>query len=1122
MHLIRRCARILAVLGAAMVPWAAQAQTGAATISGRITTADGGTIQGGVQIPELTVSVAAQENGRYTINIPGQRIKGQLVTLVARAIGYKPARKVITLSAGSQTVDFSLEKDVLKLNELVVTGVTGATEQRKVPFAVASVTEKDMPVAGANILTQLQGKVPGAAIVSASGRPGAEPAVLLRGPTSINASGRGQGPLYVVDGIILNGPLPDLNPLDIERIEVVRGAAAASLYGARAGNGVIQIQTKSGKTGGDGVKFGVRVEAGASDIERQFPLSQRTATFRNEAGTMCQSMSATEGGWTSAQLNQQCLRAVDVLTEVKRINQLGGDFALNPVNFQGDGGIALAPGRNNLRGFYQTNPWPQRFDAIASLVTPSGFTNTNLDVSGKSGFTKFFASASNFTQQGAIDGLEGYRRNTLRLNVDQNIGDWSVSLRTQYARTRQDGLNQSGGETGGTTGFFRLTRVPAFVDLRRTDDFGRLFIRTNPLNQGSQNDNPLYSFRNARRIDEGDRFVGAVTTRYAPLAWFDLEGNISIDASNSGYTSLIDRGYRTTAASPATNGGNIDKYGASRKAYNAYLNANIRREFGRALSSRLTLRSLYEQQDFTDRYSYGELLAVPGLTTSNNATTNFSISSGTSSVRQISHLADLNLEFFDRFIVSGLVRRDGSSLFGSAARWATFGRGSVAYVVSDEKWWKFKPISELKLRTSYGTAGGRPNFSAQYEAFSIGTGGTLNRVQLGNKDLRPEITSEVEMGADMELFRRISAQVNYAESSTRDQILPVPAPSASGFTTQWRNAGIVGNRTWEIQVNAPIIQARNFNWQTGLVYTRNRTTINALNIPEFFGGVGLQAAESIFKFAAGERLGNFYGRDWVRSCDQLPAPFNTQCGGAGAQYQKNSDGFIVWTGGRELTTGLTNNLWMSELPAASAPWGSSASWGMPILRRDAAGNPAQVLLGNATPDFRLAWSNTVTMGRLSIYGLLDGAFGQKIWNQGYHWSLGDFQVREVDQDAKSVADAKPLGYYWRAAPGVGGNPNGTGGFYDILGPNGWTVEDASFVKLRELNVSLRLGRLFGRGDWSVGVVGRNLITWTKGYRGFDPETGISGGQLSSAALTAVDRYSFPNLRTFTFSLASTF
>ena len=222
----RLSASILALVVSLASATVASAQAGA-TITGRVTSEAGQPLYGAnITIEALTISVGTNEEGRYTITVPGARARGQQVVLRARAIGYVPVVKTITLSAGAQSHDFALKQDVNRLSQVVVTGVTGATEVKKLPFTVAQVTAEDMPVPGSNPLAQLQGKVPGANIVSASGRPGSAPAVILRGPQSINASGRGQDPLYIVDGVISQGGIQDLNPQDIENVEVVKGAAA--------------------------------------------------------------------------------------------------------------------------------------------------------------------------------------------------------------------------------------------------------------------------------------------------------------------------------------------------------------------------------------------------------------------------------------------------------------------------------------------------------------------------------------------------------------------------------------------------------------------------------------------------------------------------------------------------------------------------------------------------------------------------------------------------------------------------------------------------------------------------------------------------------------------------------
>ncbi|MFN9425065.1 TonB-dependent receptor plug domain-containing protein, partial [Gemmatimonas sp.] len=436
-RLMRWLYRAPLALALSLSPLAAQAQQGPAVITGTVKSEFGDPLENAnVYIVELAISVGTNAQGRYTITIPAERARNQLVQLRARAIGYRSIARPLTVSRGNQTFDFALQKDVNRLTELVVTGVTGATEQTKTPFTVARVTSDQMPVPATNPLTQLQGKVAGAQIVAASGRPGAQPSVILRAPTSINASGRTQEPLYVVDGIIINGGLPDLNPEDIESVEVVKGAAAASLYGARAGNGVIQITTKTGKTSSqNSIKFGFRSEIGTGDLERQIGIAQRHGLFTDETGTrLCTTSAPSVPGMSFG-----CYRSVDYAREALAVNETVTDFANTPVGFPIDPGAGSQGAQ--LRNIYQANQWPvQTFDAVNQLFRPQPTTINNLDVTGRYGKTTFFGSVNRLDQQGNVRFLQGFQRNSMRLNVDQQVTDkFSFSANTFFSRSQQDG-----------------------------------------------------------------------------------------------------------------------------------------------------------------------------------------------------------------------------------------------------------------------------------------------------------------------------------------------------------------------------------------------------------------------------------------------------------------------------------------------------------------------------------------------------------------------------------------------------------------------------------------------------------------------------------------------------------
>jgi len=1104
--------------GVALVATPAVGAAQNAVISGTVRSDGGEPVAGAnVFIVELNLQVATSEAGRYTLTVPGDRVRGQQLQLRVRAISYRPSSRAVTIVAGQQTMDFTLLADVNRLDEIVVTGVLEGTEQGKVPFSVARVDLADVPVQATDPLRLLAGRVPGANITSASGRPGSSPAVLLRGPTSINASGRGQGPLYIVDGVIINGSLPDLNPADIENVEVVKGAAASSLYGARAGNGVIQITTRSGRRAADGTTFNVRSEVGTSDIERDFHLARNHAFImdaRNER--FCRNTSSTGG---------MCGNTLDWNAEAARINNDPGFSALSPLSLMLDPG----PGSSGaaLRNSYQARRWPGRiYNAVQQTVDPALFQNTTADATGRFGQTQFFASMSAANNGGAIRYLEGYERYSGRLNVDQRVGTaWSFAFRSYFSRSTEDGLNQ---EDGGTA-FFRLTRVPAIVNVLQRDTLGRLYIRTNILGSGAQNENPLSSLADIQDEGISERFIGGVTGRYTPTNWLDVEANFSYDYGTFTRNQFIEKGRRVTTASRVSGGsiGSVFSSESNGASLNSSLNVTLRRNLTRDLASRWSFRYLYEQQDSDARSASGNTLAAFGVPDLNNATANQSVGSSETSVRQVGLFAGVNLEYKDRYVVDALIRRDGSSLFGDAARWKTFGRASLAWRVSRESWW-FAPnsISDFKLRASRGSAGGRPAFSAQYETFAVGSAG-ITFGTAGNRNLRPEITVDNEVGVDMELWRRIGVNLTYAASETRDQILLVPAAAEKGFSQQWQNAGTLQNRTWELAVNVPIIQRRELQWAARFIYDRTRTTVTELNVPPFFHGGVTQATGAIFQVSEGERYGTFYGRRFLTSCDQLPPAFQAQCGGSGSQFQFNNEGWLVWTGGFSPGEGITRNLYTTQLPSASAPWGVATNWGMPILLRDtsciAAPNAscpsANVALGNALPSYTFSIQQNVNWRRLSVYALFQAVMGRDVWNQGRHWSYLDFLAGEIDQEGVSVENAKPIGYYFRSAPPD--HPNGIGGFYEALRPNNRTTESASYGKLRELALSYNVGALGGVGNWTVSLIGRNLFTISN-YHGFDPEVGQSGGTASSSAINAIDAFTFPNTRTFTFALSTSF
>lgn len=1099
-----------------------------ATISGRIMSESGQPIENAnALITELSVSTGTNAQGRYTITIPAERVRGQTVTLRVRAIGHLAQSKDLILRAGAQTFDFELKRDINRLQEVVVTGQTGATEQKKTTFAVTALNgDQDLVVKPSSALASIADKVPGASVVGANGRPGTAPSIVLRGAHSINASGRDQGPLIIVDGILLNGNSTDINPEDIESIEVVKGAAGASIYGSRAENGVISIKTKRAADASPGFKLDARQETGADDIQGSYPFPTRHMLLMNEDGTrFCIKQTGLP----------QCSRTVDWDTEALRINDVVSANTLTPYQLERDYGIAAAASKAELKGLFETNEFPHWYNPVDHIKTNNPHLNSQVTLSGKQGGTGYFTSFNNFIQQGAVKYLHGYDRQTARANVDQQIGaDLNFSLQTMYSRSQL---------FPNSFGWFGLTREHAMANLTGVDTKGRLFYRPDITSETSQdtNDNPLYQASCCYGRTDANRFLGSLTSHYNATSWLYFETTTAIDERKSTGVSLQELGYRRTAAGDPNSLGSMSASSGNDVSYNILLDGTATHNFGRDLTSRLDLRYTYEDQESNGVSGSGNTLTLPGLLDLGNATTSLSPGYSQTSQRALAGSAGLNLGYKDRYFYDGSIRKDGSSLFGENQRYHNYYRSSVAWLLSEEPWFKFTNMfDQLKFRAAVGTAGGRPRFSAQYEALSLGTGGSITANTLGNKNLRPETTLETEYGIDAELFHKYGLTLTYARDITTDQILQVPPSVSSGFSNQWANAGTMDGRTWEASLNVPIITKRSLVWTSRLNWDQNRSYITSMNVPDFF-----QSTTDVnIRYAVGERYGNEYGKTFVTRCDQLTPDFAARCG-AGKDWQANDQGYIVWVGaGNTYKDGVTKNLWQSELGGCivngvvtaaitgvqnclkaggtvNTPWGQPfVHWGMLQAIRDSTGAEKLTLLGNSMPLWKIGWSHSIQYKRLSIYGLIDKNFGNHVYNEDRHWSFGDFMTSDAQQIGKTVENAKPIGYYWRApAPE---NAAGVGGYYDVLGPNSISFEDGSYVKFREASISYNVGTIKHLlGNWSVIAVGRNLYTWTK-YTGWDPDQATGGGNIQSGALFSAQSASFPQTRNFTFTLASKF
>jgi TonB-linked SusC/RagA family outer membrane protein len=1124
---------VVAAVAALLSVPAASAQAQTAVITGKVQAESGAPIEGAqVLIADVNASVASGAQGAYTITIPSARVSGQQVVIRVRAIGYAPETRTISLTAGTHSENFTMKQDVNRLSEVVVTGTAGGegVERSKVPFAIARISEADIPVPQLDPVRALQGKIPGVRIASTSGTPGGTPQILMRGPTSINASGRSQSPLIVVDGTIMrNGNLDELGGLDIESVEVVKGAAGATLYGTAAASGVINIKTKRGNSR-DGMSFNIRSEAGYSDpnsTEWGLPLNHPLQL--DETGKRF----CVVGGSVAGQTTPSCTKTIEWMREFQRINGVVGDTTRAPQQVQWN---APSLSGGDLQNVFQANIWPgQYYDAYAALATRNLVTVNTVDASGRVGGVRFFASGAYTDNQGAIRGGPTQTNQRARVNLDYDMrSDLLISVSTAF--------NKNIGLGGNTPDFGALFRgMPPGTDVLARDTLGRTFVVVGGTGFRPTANNQTGLF-NTQEWSGGfglaNRFLGNLTGTYNPAEWVTIGGTFAYDNRSTTSQGYNFKGFRTRTTSNTSLGSMAVGDGYS-EAMNGNVNATFRKSLTSDLNTKLSFSGLGEQVVGANNGGSGSTFIVKDVFTLSNTSTNKVATSSQQTDRSMGFSTALNADYKDRYILEGAVRYDGSSRFGEGERWAPFGRISGVWRVSQEPFFNVPGISDFRVRGSRGTAGKTPSFDAQYETFSCGTGG-CSLGQAGNKLLKPETTTEVELGADATLFDKLGVELTHVTGNSRNQILNVPTIYSLGFGNQWQNAGTLSNYTWELGLSMPVITRRDFNWSMRGTWDRTRTYITELLIPEYFtSGATGQGTGSFFLMTSADssvdgyqvnRYGNIWGRKFYTSCDQLPnrtvngVAVNLQANcGEGKDYQVDNNGWVVWVGpGNTWKDGITKNLWQSKLAAANSPWNYPLYFGHPIIDRPLRGETGegvgkQHILGNTLPDFRMTYGNNIQYKKLSLYGLLDGTFGNYINNQAEGWGLLDISSAYFDQGDATVETGKPVGYGWRAGGSEGA---GSGGFYDILGPNNYNVEKASYAKLREVSLSYRIGRIAAiGGDWTVGLIGRNMYTWTN-YSGIDPEVGVTGGQASSGLINGTDPGVYPNLRTFTFSFST--
>jgi len=1033
------------------------AQEGA-VITGRVTSERGEPLGGAsVLVANTNFGAATAANGTYTINIGAAAVRGQQVVLTARSIGYKPATRTITLAPGTLEQSFVLQADPFQLEELIVTGVGEATPRNKLTFTVGSVNEQQLQeVPGQSALVALQGKVAGVRLTPTSAQPGGEVALRLRGATSI---GGRQDPLFIVDGVITAFGLADIAPEDIERVEVIKGAAASSLYGSNAANGVVQVFTKRGNSLADGtLRVTSRVEAGINNFPKQMEFSHSHA-------------------W--------------------RVDPVTGDYILNA-----SGARIVEADR------IADNPFKVYYNHWDEVVSPGAFWTGYASVGQRVGNTNFNASVQNTRNEGVIFGLGGYTRQNFRLNLDQRLRPNVDASFSAFYGTSTNGRTEEG--QGGP--FFGLMFLQPDVDITAPNPDGTPFRAQVPLSGDVANDfNPLYELANRKITQDRNRFSGSGRVRWRMRDWLSGEGSFAYDQEAQAFKDLTPFNYLTSSGSKTS--GRLIKQAANDWQYNTGVTLTSVRTFGE-ITNTTKLGTVYENQRNTLLSDTAGTLVVGRVPEFGGVDqTSIRVGSRDETIRNQNYFAITTFDIRDRYILDGLVRRDGSSLFGPESRWATYYRVSGAWRVTEDM--RIPGLDELRLRASYGTAGLRPGFDDQYEILAVTPGGFSTEI-LGNPLLKPARSAELELGTNLEFGSgRYTFEYTYAQKKTTDQLLLVDlsavarnALAQGGFRQQWQNTGALRSRTHEVTFAARLINNPSTSLTLNIVGDRTRQVITEWDLPERL--YSFQQMPSAFFLGANSNLGVVYGNRWVRNIDELyDDPDKAVASGPGQAWSRdsvmiNEDGYVVQKKvyGTNSERAIKYTFCKSRDPATGNCLETSQT----------------VEIGDANPDFNLSFGFTLNHRRFAVTALLDWSYGGQLYNGTRQWAFQATRDRVQDQAGKpqnaatcgTVADPMPscpqkaIAYY-----GVG--------FYNGLDPNDYFVEPGSYAKLKELSLNytfvgdqLRSIGLRGMHELRLGFIARNLFTITN-YSGLDPEV---SGLFGDPFQVKMDWFQYPQFRTF--------
>ncbi len=720
---------------------------------------DGGPIPGvTVVIRGTTQGTISDLDGRYEISIPADRN-----ILIFRFVGLQSQEIAV---ANQTSIDVSMVPELTSLSEVVVTAY-GDQSRREVTGAISSVRGEifqDLPMQSFD--RAMQGRVAGVQVTSSSGQPGGALTVRIRGVGSINA---GTEPLYIVDGVQLAGgdlsgqgsqnALASINPSDIESIEVFKDAAAASIYGAQASNGVVLITTKRGKQG----KTNVRLSVQEGIVQ---PIAFYDVMDANQ------------------------------LASVKR--QAYINAGLNPADA---GQIFGSPGDREL----------ENSDWIGELFRDGRLRIYDLSISGGDERTQFFISGSHNYQEGQII-MSDYSRSTGRMNLSHRASErLSINANISLSQQITNGSIDRGNFVNSpfVAGYVSRPNVPIY------NEDGTFAIYPTEHLFGY---NIVQGVNQELRRGTTYQSVSNLQMNYQILPWLAFTGFGGVDFSDT----RDENNRPSTIPAFSAYGGSSFFADRRILNTNTNGNFNINKKFNKVHTISGILGYEYKAETFESNSATGRGFPNPVLRYLQNAAVPFAVNGSYTEYRRSGFFTQAKYDFDDKYTFDLTVRRDGSSRFGDQNRWGTFGAVSAGWRISSERFMENALwVDNLRLRASYGITGNSEigNFVSRTLIGTLGQylgQGALRFSQLGNDLLTWEEVGSINFGVDGAFFNgRINATVDVWRKDTEKLLFETRLPIDSGFGDITRNTGKLRNQGIDFDLQTTNIVFGKFRWNTG-------------------------------------------------------------------------------------------------------------------------------------------------------------------------------------------------------------------------------------------------------------------------------------------------------------------